>query len=80
MGLRTAALFTALLAACASAQEGPDLGEKALDAAQAELRGFDYWLGRGVARDHELAARWLEQAANAGRPHAAAVLADLYSR
>ena len=71
-------MLATLFAARAFAQT--DLGEKALDAEQAEAKGFDYWLGRGVERDLAEAARWLEQSAAAGRPRAAALLADLYSR
>jgi TPR repeat protein len=78
LALRTVAVLATLLAARVSAQT--DLGEKALTPAQAEQRGFDYWQGRGVERDRAQAARWLEQAAAAGRPQAAALLADLYSR
>lgn len=72
------ALLATLLAAPVSAQT--DLGEKALTAAEAEQRGFDYWRGRGVERDPAEARRWLEQAASKGRPYAAALLADLYQR
>jgi len=78
LGLQSVALLATLLAAPVFAQT--DLGEKALDAAQAEQRGFDYWLGRGVVRDRAQAVRWLEQAAAAGRPQAAGLLADLYAR
>src|SRR5688572_14011249 len=75
---RTVALFATLLAAPVLAQVSRDVGEKALDPAAAEARGFDYWLGRGVPRDLEQATRWLERAAEGGRPNAAAVLARLY--
>jgi uncharacterized protein len=78
VGLRTAALLAMLLAARVFAQS--DVGEKAPDGALAERQGFDYWAGRGVTRDRAEAARLFEQAASAGRPHAAALLADLYSR
>lgn len=80
MGHRTVALLATLLATHAFAQTSPDFGEKALDAAAAEARGFDYWFGRGVERDLAQAARWLEQAAEAGRPHASALLAEMYLR
>ncbi len=73
---RTVALLATLLAAPVFAQTG--LGEKALDPAQAERRGFDAWVGRGVARDPAQAAKWLEQAVATGRPYAASLLADLY--
>jgi TPR repeat protein len=73
------AVAAALLAAPALAQPPPDVLETTpLDPAAAEARGFDYWLGRGVPRDLEQAARWLGEAAAAGRPHATAVLANLY--
>jgi TPR repeat protein len=78
LGHRTVCLLAALLAAAAVAQTGNDLGENALDAAAAEARGFDFWLGRGVEQDLEQAVRWLEQAAVQGRPYAAAALAGLY--
>lgn len=78
MRLRSVALLATLLAARVLAQT--DLGEKALTPEQAEARGFDYWLGRGVERDSAEAARWLEKAAAMGRPQAAALLADLYLR
>jgi TPR repeat protein len=78
LGHRTVCLLAALLAAAAVAQTGNDLGENVVDAAEAEARGFDFWLGRGVEQDLEQAARWLEQAATQGRPHAAAALAGLY--
>ena len=71
-------LLAAVLAAPALAQTASDLGEKALDPVEAERRGFDYWVGRGVARDAAQAAKWLEQAAAAGRPYAVGLLADLY--
>jgi TPR repeat protein len=78
LGLRTVALLATVLAAPVFAQT--DLGEEALTPEQAEAKGFDYWLGRGVERDLAEAVRWLEKAAAAGRPQAAALLADLYSR
>jgi TPR repeat protein len=81
LGRRTVSLLLAtLLAASALAQSGTDVGEKALSPAAAEERGFDYWLGRGVAQDFAEAARWLERAAAGDRPNAAAVLAGLYQR
>jgi TPR repeat protein len=73
---RTVSLLATLLAVPALAQT--DLGEQALDPAEAERRGFAAWGGRGVARDPAQAAKWLEQAAAAGRPYAASLLADLY--
>ena len=76
MGHRTVSLLATLLAAPVFAQTDP--GENALDAEQAERRGFDYWVGRGVARDPAQAAKWIEQAAAAGRPYAVGLLADLY--
>jgi uncharacterized protein len=71
-------LLAAVLAAPALAQTASDLGETALDVVEAERRGFDYWVGRGVARDAAQAAQWLEQAVAAGRPYAVGLLADLY--
>lgn len=76
MALRTAVLLAMLVAARVFAQT--DVGEKALDAEQAERRGFDYWVGHGVTKDPAQAAKWLEQAAAAGRPYAVGLLADLY--
>jgi len=78
LGHRTVSLLATLLAAPAFAQI--DVGAKAVDPATAEQRGFDYWIGRGVERDNAEAAKWLEQATAAGRPYAAALLADLYRR
>jgi TPR repeat protein len=72
-------LLATLFAAPAFPQGTADLGEKALTPAEAEERGLNYWLGRGVDRDPVEAARWLERAAAGGRPRAAAVLATLYS-
>lgn len=77
---RTVSLLAPLLATCVCAQPAADNGEAALDPAAAEARGFDYWLGRGVARDLAQAVPWLERAAAAGRPYAAALLASMYRR
>jgi uncharacterized protein len=38
------------------------------DGAALEARGFDYWFGRGVARDRAEALRWFERAAAQNRP------------
>jgi TPR repeat protein len=71
-------LLAALIAVPALAQPDSDLRAEALDAVEAERRAFDYWVGRGVARDAAQAAKWLEQAVAAGRPYAIGLLADLY--
>jgi len=64
MSIATRSLIVALsFAAELSAQESAEL-----DAAAAEERGFDYFLGRGVPADAAEAARWFELGAAAGRP------------
>jgi TPR repeat protein len=80
LGRRTVSLLATLLAAPAFSQSVTDPGEEALDPVAAEVRGFDYWLGRGVPADAAQAAVWLERAAAAGRPYATAALAGLYQR
>ncbi len=81
MGQRTVSLLAAtLLAGSAFPQPLDDQDGETLDAAAAEARGFDYLFGRGVERDPAQAALWLEQAADAGLPHAAGALAELYAR
>jgi TPR repeat protein len=79
LGRWTIRLLATLLVARAVAQtHEAAITDPMLEPAAIEARGFDYWLGRGVERDFVEAASWLEQAAAAGRPYAAAVLADLY--
>lgn len=71
------AAWGAILAASAVAQTPERAAE--MDAATAEVVGFDLLLGRGgVSRDPARAAVSLEHAAAAGLPNAAAALASMY--